>query len=164
MLVGWGEEVSAVAVRAVRAGVQTGELVAVKALDKHHPEYTRELAIQVGGPCERRDTVPLNGGRFARWRAQQLRHTERRWWRCGRGRLVLHWVCHRGARLATGALFLILSQEITILAAVCDLPNIVTLYEIWEDGNYLYLVMVGSWGCVVNLGLRGWLVGVRHDA
>lgn len=45
-------------------------------------------------------------------------------------------------------------QEITILAAVCDLPHIVTLYEVWEDGNYLYLVMVGV----------PWLDGLRSAA
>ncbi|GAB4819739.1 hypothetical protein N2152v2_006785 [Parachlorella kessleri] len=64
------------------SNLQTGELVAIKALDKHHPEYERELAV----------------------------------------------------------------QEITILAAVCNQPNIVTLYEVWEDGNYLYLVMEACLG------------------
>ena len=33
------------------------------------------------------------------------------------------------------------TQEITILASVCDHPNIVTLHDVWEDGNHIFLVM-----------------------
>lgn len=62
------------------ASLKTGAHVAVKALDKLHPEYERDLAI----------------------------------------------------------------EEILILAAVCDHPNVVAMHEVWEDASYLYIIMVGA--------------------
>ena len=35
-------------------------------------------------------------------------------------------------------------QEIMVLAAVCDHPNVVDLLEVWEDAEYVYIVMVGE--------------------
>jgi hypothetical protein len=82
------------------SNLASGELVAIKALDKHHPEYERPLAL----------------------------------------------------------------QEITILAAVCEQPNIVMLYEVWEDGNYLYLVMVGDDASLMRWGgyVRACRTAVSH--
>lgn len=62
------------------ASLKTGAHVAIKALDKLHPEYERDLAI----------------------------------------------------------------EEILILAAVSDHPNVVDMHEVWEDASYIYIVMVGA--------------------
>ncbi|PSC72461.1 calcium-dependent kinase 1 [Micractinium conductrix] len=64
------------------SSLKSGELVAIKALDKLHPEYERDLA------CE----------------------------------------------------------EILILAAVSDHPNVVDMHEVWEDASYLYIVMEACMG------------------
>ncbi|KAL4443603.1 hypothetical protein ABPG75_011340 [Micractinium tetrahymenae] len=62
--------------------LRTGQHVAIKALDKLHPEYERDLAI----------------------------------------------------------------EEILILAAVSDHPNVVDMHEVWEDASYLYIVMEACMG------------------
>ncbi|KAL6781282.1 hypothetical protein ACKKBG_A10510 [Auxenochlorella protothecoides x Auxenochlorella symbiontica] len=60
----------------------TGELVAIKALDKHHPEFERHTAL----------------------------------------------------------------EEVRVLAAVQDHHNVVTLYEVWEDASYIFLVQEACLG------------------
>ncbi|EFN57977.1 hypothetical protein CHLNCDRAFT_20239 [Chlorella variabilis] len=64
------------------SSLKTGQLVAIKALDKLHPEYERDTAI----------------------------------------------------------------EEILILAAVSDHPNVVDMYEVWEDASYLFIVMEACMG------------------
>ena len=46
-------------------------------------------------------------------------------------------------------------QEITILGAVCDHPNIATLHEVWEDGNHIFMVMEVGAGRGAREGGRG---------
>lgn len=62
--------------------LETGEQVAIKALDKHHPEFDRALAV----------------------------------------------------------------DELRILAAISDHPNVATLIEAWEDGNFVFLVLEACMG------------------
>ena len=78
------------------SSLASADLVAIKALDKTHPEYERDLAV----------------------------------------------------------------EEILVLAAVCDHPNVVAMHEAWEDAEYIYIVMVGRCrGGGGGGGGAGWVGG-----